>query len=111
MLKQESFQMAKCSQCGEEVSPWSRDVFTHACPKCRAAGMRPGSLGCGTLIVIALIVLFFSHPGIQDVDSKVSRLQTAVKELKDASDQQAKELRELRKFIEDSRKGAAGNDK
>ena len=99
--------MAKCSQCGEEVSVWSRDLFTGACAKCQAGGTRPASLGCGTLILIALIVLFFSRPGLSDLESKVSRLQGSVEELKKASDEQTKELRELRKAVEELRKGGA----
>ncbi len=66
--------MAKCSQCGQEVSIWTRDLFTGACPKCLAGGTRPASLGCGTLILIALIVLIFSRPGIGDLESRVDHL-------------------------------------
>ncbi len=66
--------MAKCSQCGQEVSIWTRDLFTGACPECLAGGTRPASLGCGTLILIALIVLIFSRPGIGDLESRVDHL-------------------------------------
>ena len=44
-----------------------------------------------------LTPLSFSRPGSSELESKVSRLQTAVEELKKKSDEQAKELRELRK--------------
>jgi hypothetical protein len=45
--------------------------------------------------------LIFSHPGNSDLESKVSRLQTTVEELKKASDEQTKELRELRTDVEE----------
>jgi len=103
--------MAKCWQCGQDVSIWSRDLFTGACPKCQAGGTRPATLGCGTLILIALIVLFFSRPGITTLESQVSGLHKSVDELKKASDEQTKELRELRKAVEDLRKGGVDKGK
>ncbi len=43
--------------------------------------------------------LKFSRPGSSDLESKVLRLQTAVEELRKKSDEQAKELRDLRKAV------------
>jgi hypothetical protein len=103
--------MATCSQCGQEVSVWSRDVFTGACPKCRALGARPATLGCGTLLLIGIIAAIFSRPGLGDLEARVSRLQSSLEELKKSSDAQTNEIRELRKAIEKERKGAAGKDK
>jgi len=103
--------MAQCSQCEQEVSFWSRDVFTGACPKCRATGARPASLGCGTLLAIGIVVATFSRPGLGDLESRVGRIQSAVEELKEASHAQTNEIRELRKVIEEQHKGAAPKDK
>ncbi len=36
------------------------------------------TLGCGTLILIALIVLFFSKPGMSDLQQEVKSLRTEV---------------------------------
>jgi len=43
--------MAKCSQCGKDVSLFERDIVTGTCRECRSAGARPATLGCGTLIL------------------------------------------------------------
>ena len=39
------------------------------------------SLGCGTLILIALIVLLFSNPGISDLEDEVNELRSEIREL------------------------------
>ncbi|HEV7517340.1 MAG TPA: hypothetical protein VGR07_13645 [Thermoanaerobaculia bacterium] len=90
------------------MSFWQRDLFTGACPRCRASGARPATLGCGTLLLIGLVVLFFIRPDISDLESKVSHLQSSVAELKKASDAQTCEIRELRRAIEELRKGGGG---
>jgi hypothetical protein len=82
-----------------------------ACPKCRATGARPATLGCGTLFLIGLVVAIFSRPGLGDLESNLGRLRVSVEELKKASDTQTNEIRELRKVIDEQRKGAAGKDK
>jgi cell division protein FtsL len=46
------------------------------------------SLGCGTLILIALIVLMFSGRGVSEVKDEVKRLQTSVAELEAKIDAQ-----------------------
>jgi hypothetical protein len=102
--------MAKCSQCGQEVSFWARDVFTGACSKCRAAGARPATLGCGTLLLIGIVVAIFS-PGFGGLEARVIRIQSSLDELKKSSDAQSSEIRELRKVIEEQRKDAGGKDK
>ena len=83
-------------------------MFTGACPACRATGARPATLGCGTLLLIGLVVLFFSRPGLSDLETKVSHLQSSVDELKKASDAQTGEIRELRRSVEEMRKGGGG---
>jgi hypothetical protein len=102
--------MATCPQCGQNASVWSRDVFTGACPRCQAGGTRPANLGCGTLILIGLIVLFVSRTGLSDLKSNASLLHSSVEELKKVSDAQTNELRELRRAVEELRKSGAGKD-
>jgi hypothetical protein len=53
------------------------------------------TLGCGTLILIAIIVLIFSRPGISDLEKDVSKLRTDVGDLKRAIDSQTTEIRRL----------------
>jgi hypothetical protein len=72
-------------------------------------GTNPAGLGCGTLILIALIVLFFSRPGIGEMETKVSNLQLTVEALRKASEIQTHEIRELRKTVEEQRKGSEKN--
>jgi hypothetical protein len=104
--------MAICSQCGQEVSTWARDIFTGACPKCQRSGARPATLGCGTLFLIGLVVLFFSRPGIGHLESEVARLRSSVNESKQAVDSQTSEIRELRAKLERERaKDGAGDQK
>jgi hypothetical protein len=103
--------MPTCSQCGKEVSFWGLDLFTGACPRCRATGARPGTIGCGTLLLIGLVVAIFSRPGLDELQSRVSEMRSAVQELKKALDDQTGEIRELRKAVEELRKGAAGPGK
>lgn len=92
--------MAKCSQCGQQVSIWSRDLFTGACPKCQAGGARPASLGCGTLILIALIVLIFSRGGTHDIEVEVRGLRSDVGELKKAVEAQTGQIKTLQDKLE-----------
>jgi len=86
--------MATCRQCDQPTSMWKKDVFTGLCPRCRA-GVTPIKLGCGTLIIIAIIVAVFSQIGNEDLESDISSLQTVVQELKQAVDSQTKEIQQL----------------
>jgi hypothetical protein len=101
--------MALCPQCGKEATFWDRDLFTGACRRCRAAGARP--LGCGTLLLIGLVVAIFSRPGLNELESRVSETRSAIEQLKKASDAQTGEIRELRKAVDELRKGAGGPSK
>jgi hypothetical protein len=58
------------------------------------------TLGCGTLILIALIVAFFSRPGMCDLEREVHGLRFEVRELKAAVDSESTENKALRKRIE-----------
>jgi hypothetical protein len=53
------------------------------------------TLGCGTLILIALIVLFFSRPGISGLEQEVRSLRSEVDDLKKAVESQTNEIKRL----------------
>jgi hypothetical protein len=53
------------------------------------------TLGCGTLILIALIVMFFSRPGVGDLEREVKGLRSDTTELKRAIDEQSRQIRTL----------------
>ena len=62
--------MMTCGQCGQPTSIWQKDVFTGMCPRC-LAGVAPVRLGCGTLIIIAIIVAAFSQVDNEDLESEI----------------------------------------
>jgi hypothetical protein len=53
------------------------------------------TLGCGTLILIGLIVLFFSRPGISDLKEEVGRLRSDIAELKTSVEIQTRHIQSL----------------
>jgi type II secretory pathway component PulM len=57
------------------------------------------TLGCGTLILIALIVLFFSRPGVEDLQRDVRSLHSEVTELRRAVEAQTNEIRKLQEKL------------
>jgi Sec-independent protein translocase protein TatA len=58
------------------------------------------SLGCGTLILIALIILIFSGGRNEEVRREVRNLDWAIRELKTAVEAQADEIKTLRQTLE-----------
>jgi Sec-independent protein translocase protein TatA len=64
------------------------------------------SLGCGTLILIALIVLIFSGRGTGDLEREVHGLRSEVGELKKAVEAQTGEIKLLQQKLE-KQQGAA----
>jgi Sec-independent protein translocase protein TatA len=54
-------------------------------------------LGCGTLILIAIIVMFFSRGG--NLESEIRSLRSEVGELKNLIAQQSAEIRQLREQL------------
>ena len=96
--------MTKCPQCGKDVSIFERDFFTGVCRTCQRVGARPASLGCGTLILIAIVVGLVTNSIRNDVAEtkrEVSRLQAAVERLERASAQQLEEIRRLRQDVQE----------
>jgi Sec-independent protein translocase protein TatA len=65
-------------------------------PKVRLVQGQEVSLGCGTLVLIALIVLIFCGRGSSDVEREIRRLRSEVGELKSAIEAQSAEFRRLR---------------
>ena len=68
------------------------------------------SLGCGTLILIALIVMLSSNRGTGDVEREVRRLRSEVQSLRTAVETQTTEIKLLREKLgaQPGMPGAAG---
>jgi hypothetical protein len=64
------------------------------------------SLGCGTLILIALIVLIFGGRGTGDLAREVHGLRSEVGELKKSVEAQTAEIKALQQKL-DGQQGAA----
>ena len=56
-------------------------------------------LGCGTLIVIALIVMFFSGTDTNDLENEIRGLRSEVGEMKKLIEAQSGEIRQLREKL------------
>ncbi len=61
------------------------------------------NLGCGTLILIALIVLIFSGGRNDEVRREIRDLDATIRQLKTAVESQADEIKALRQTLEASR--------
>lgn len=57
------------------------------------------SLGCGTLILIALIVIIFGGRGDGDAEREIRQLRDSVERLKVSVDQQTGEIAKLRQQL------------
>lgn len=64
-------------------------------PRERLAGGQEVSLGCGTLILIALIVLIFGRGDTSDLEREVKGLRSEVGELKKAVEAQTSQIKAL----------------
>jgi len=58
------------------------------------------TLGCGSLILIALIVMFFSRPGLGDLEREVKGLRSDVGELKKSIEVQTEQIKVLQGKVE-----------
>ena len=58
------------------------------------------SLGCGTLILIAIIVMLFSGRGRGELEREIRALRSQVNEIKQAIDRQTNEIKLLRERME-----------
>jgi hypothetical protein len=61
------------------------------------------NLGCGTLILIAVIVNLFARGGIKDIEYELSRLSEEVNSLTTAVQKQSEDVKQLRALIEPQR--------
>jgi hypothetical protein len=69
------------------------------------------SLGCGTLVLITVIVLYCSGTGTGDLKRDVHGLRSEVGELKKAVEAQATEIQQLRERLPAPAKVADGKGK
>lgn len=58
------------------------------------------SLGCGTLILIVLIVLFFSGRGVGDLKREVHGLRSEIGELQKAVESQTSQIKVLQEKLD-----------
>ena len=68
------------------------------------------SLGCGTLILIALIVMIFSGTPNRDIKQELQQLQTEIRSLQSMVEAQRASIQKLQRTIEDSRKPESSGD-
>ena len=61
------------------------------------------TLGCGTLILIGFVVMFFSRPGMRDLEWEVHHLRSEVGELKKSIEAQSTEIKALRDNLDRGR--------
>ncbi|MGO9462633.1 MAG: hypothetical protein ACLQIB_10205 [Isosphaeraceae bacterium] len=57
------------------------------------------TLGCGTLILIAIIVAIFSDHGTRDVERGLDNLRNEVRDLKQSIDSQSDKIRGLEELL------------
>jgi hypothetical protein len=69
------------------------------------------TLGCGTLILIALIVLIFSGPGVTNLEREVQSLRSEVGGLKKAVEAQTNEIGRLHEELNRQLAGKAAGGK
>jgi hypothetical protein len=62
--------------------------------------VQQATLGCGSLILIAIIVMLFSRPGLGDLERDVRGLRHDVTELKRSIDEQTGRIRTLEEKID-----------
>ncbi len=80
----------------------SRETYVYGNRGWSPIGSSPRtSLGCGSLIVIALIVLIFGASGNKRIETKVNRLQILVDEQNTMILNQTREIAKLESKIDD----------
>ena len=67
-------------------------------------------LGCGTLILIALIVMIFSGTHNREIKRELHQLQTEIRSLQSMVEAQRASIQKLQRTIEDSRKPESPGD-
>jgi hypothetical protein len=74
-------------------------------PKVRLAEGQEVSLGCGTLILIALIVLIFGRSKTGDLEKEIQGLRSEVVELRKALEMQTEQLRGIQSKLNATKVG------
>jgi hypothetical protein len=69
-------------------------------PPARLVKGQEVSLGCGTLILIALIVMFFGGRGVGDLQREMRRLQDEVRQLRTTIELQTGQIQALEKQLD-----------
>lgn len=69
------------------------------------------SLGCGTLILIALIVLFFSGHGLGGLKREVQDLRSEIGELKKAVESQTSQIKTLEEKLDNLKPGPSEGER
>jgi hypothetical protein len=69
-------------------------------PRVHLAEGQEVSLGCGTLILIALIVLIFGRGGSGEIERELQRLRTSVDEMKKSVEEQSAQIKALREKLD-----------
>ena len=100
--------MGACKKCGQSVSVFQKDIFSGLCPDCRR-GVTPVSLGCGSLILIAIIFAAITGGISDELESRISKLTTVVEELKETVDEQTAEIKRLQEKIDKSQPDQSDN--
>lgn len=62
-----------------------------------------GVLGCGAIILLALIALFVTRPGVTDLERDVRELRSEVGDLKKAVDAQTNEIKRVTEALTQKR--------
>jgi hypothetical protein len=93
------------------VSLFERDLFTGTCRQCRGLGARPATLGCGTLLLIGIVVALFTRSGFQNMERRLERVEHSADSLRAEIAQQTIEIRQLRSTIEGSRTPGAAKSR
>lgn len=61
------------------------------------------NLGCGTLILIAIIVALFSRPGMDELEGKIQSIRVEITALKQIVENQTSEIKAIRNLLEQAK--------
>lgn len=100
--------MARCTRCGRDASWLEVDLATGACGDCRKEGAQRATLGCGTLILIGLVVAFFTSSQFDDIEDQLRSVRTELDTLRRELRQQTSEIQRLQELLAAPTAPAAG---
>jgi hypothetical protein len=86
---------------GVDSGPTMTGLFNGSAPVANDNPMQQqATLGCGSLILIALIVLIFGRSNVNELEKEIKSLSGEVKGLKQSVDSQSVQLKDLREGLE-----------